>query len=104
MLRPPKIHQHSPFRWELTEPLEETTGSGPTDIDGCGPETHKDRKTLDYHVFTSTWKRFERQFEHEDDIAKGKPEQFEQRWQIEGSLLKFEDRKEHCQGCDGSDY
>lgn len=70
-------------RWELVEPFEETTWSGPTNINDDELHSHtmyEDRDKLDYRVITMKWKQLV-------------PTELERRWRKEGSLLKL---SEHC--------
>jgi hypothetical protein len=70
-------------RWELVEPFEETTWSGPTNLNDDELHSHtiyEDRDKLDYRVITMKWKRLV-------------PTKLERRWRKEGSLLKL---SEHC--------
>lgn len=66
-------------RWELVEPFEETTWSGPTDLndDELHAQTiYEDRDKLDYRIITMKWKRLV-------------PTELGRRWKQEGSLLKL---------------
>jgi hypothetical protein len=66
------------IHWELVEPFEETTWSGPTNIDGADYDIYAKRDKLDYRIVTAKWKR-----------RYPLLEATEQRWREEGSLLKL---------------
>jgi hypothetical protein len=66
------------IRWELIEPFEESSWSGPTNVGGEDREVHSQRDKLDYRVTTLKWKR-----------RSLTTEKIEQRWREEGSLLKL---------------
>ena len=68
--------------WELIEPFEETTWSGPTDIDGHDLDIYAKRDKLDYRIVTVKWRR-------RNPLV----EATEQRWREEGSLLKLTERE-----------
>jgi hypothetical protein len=68
--------------WELIEPFEETTWSGPTDIDGDELDIYAKRDKLDYRIVTVKWKR-------RNHLV----EATEQCWREEGSLLKLTERE-----------
>jgi hypothetical protein len=66
-------------RWELVDPFEETTWSGPTNLNGDdfhADSIYADREKLDYRVIKMKWKRLV-------------PTELERRWRKEGSLLKL---------------
>lgn len=67
------------MRWELVDPFEETTWSGPTNLNGDdfhADSIYADREKLDYRVIKMKWKRLV-------------PTELERRWRKEGSLLKL---------------
>ncbi|KAM0707416.1 hypothetical protein Q7P35_004061 [Cladosporium inversicolor] len=86
-------------RWELVGPFEETTWSGPTDLDDDelhAQTIYEDRDKLDYRIITMKWKRLV-------------PTELEQRWKQKRSLLKLSEpprpiaRTECNKGTAGSD-
>jgi hypothetical protein len=80
-LRSLKIHnpdEDDDIHWELVEPFEETTWSGPTNIDGEDYDVYAKRDKLDYRIVTVKWRR-----------RNPFVEATEQRWREEGSLLKL---------------
>jgi len=80
-LRTLKIHnpdEDDDIHWELVEPFEETTWSGPTNIDGEDYGVYAKRDKLDYRIMTVKWRR-------RNPLV----EATEQRWREEGSLLKL---------------
>ena len=75
-LRSLKIHdpeEGDGIHWELIEPFEETTWSGPTDIDGHDLDIYAKRDKLDYRIVTVKWRR-------RNHLV----EATEQRWREEG--------------------
>lgn len=84
-LRSLKIHdaeESDDVHWELIEPFEETTWSGPTDIDGDELDIYAKRDKLDYRIVTVKWRR-------RNHLV----EATEQRWREEGSLLRLTERE-----------
>ena len=84
-LRSLKIHnpdEDDDIHWELVEPFEETTWSGPTNIDGEDYDIYAKRDKLDYRIVTVKWRR-------RNPLV----EATEQRWREEGSLLKLTERE-----------
>jgi hypothetical protein len=83
--------ENDTIRWELLEPFEEISWSGPTDLGGKDRAIYSERNKLDYRITTMRWKRCE-------DAAK----KIEQWWHEEGSLLKLlgdtaiPDKSEDC--------
>lgn len=73
---------HDDVRWQLIEPVAETTWSGPTDIGFEDKSISQDHDKLDYRVFTLKWKRLDSQL----------PQELEQQWEAEGSLIKTAER------------
>ena len=63
-------------RWELVEPFEETTWSGPSNLGGHEHPIYAHRDRLDYHAIEMKWRRLA-------------PNDLERRWRKEGSLLKL---------------
>lgn len=63
-------------RWELVEPFEETTWSGPTNLGEYEHDIYADREKLDYRVIAMVWRR-------------RVSTEIEQRWKRQGSLLKL---------------
>lgn len=61
-------------RWELVDPCDEITWSGPVNLAGHHHYIYEDREKLDYRVITLKWRRC-------------KATDVEQRWQEAGSLL-----------------
>jgi hypothetical protein len=70
------------IHWELVEPFEETTWSGPTNIDGEDYDVYEKCDKLDYRIVTVKWRR-------RNPLV----EATEQRWREEGSLLKLMERE-----------
>ena len=84
-LRSLKIHEpdeDAGTHWELVEPFEETTWSGPTNIDGEDYSVYAKRDKLDYRIVTVKWRR-------RNPLV----EATERRWREEGSLLKLMERE-----------
>jgi hypothetical protein len=85
-------------RWELVEPFEERTWSGPTNLndDVLHAQTiYEGRNKLEYRVITMKWKRLI-------------PTQLERRWRKERSLLKLSEHsrpvaRAECEGDSGGD-
>lgn len=80
-LRSLKIHnpdEDDGIHWELVEPFEEITWSGPTNIDGEDYDVYAKRDKLDYRIMTVKWRR-------RNPLV----EATEQRWREEGSLLQL---------------
>ena len=92
-LRSLKIHnpdEDAVIHWELVEPFEETTWSGPTDINEDELDVYAKRDKLDYRIVTMKWKR-------RNHLV----EATEQRWREEGSLLKLTEREPPKSSNDG---
>jgi len=64
--------------WELVEPFDETTWSGPTNIGDEARDVYTKRDKLDYRIVTVKWRR-------RNHVVEG----VERRWREEGSLLKL---------------
>lgn len=73
-------------RWDLIEPFEESTWSGPTNLGGQEHDVYAKREKLDYVVVTLKWKL----------RTAATTEQLEKRWRAEGSLLKLVDPAEEA--------
>jgi len=71
-----EANENEDARWELVEPFEETTWSGPTNLGGREHSIYVDRSKLDYRVITMKWKRLV-------------PTELERRWRKERSLLQM---------------
>lgn len=63
-------------RWELVEPCEESTWSGPVNLGGHQHSIYARREKLDYRIVSMKWRRVP-------------TIDLEQRWREEGSLLKL---------------
>jgi hypothetical protein len=64
--------------WELVEPFDETTWSGPTNIGDEARDVYTKRDKLDYRIVTVKWRRRNRVVE-----------EVERLWREEGSLLRL---------------
>lgn len=91
-----EANESEDVRWELVEPFEETTWSGPSNLGGHEHPIYANRDRLDYHAIEMRWRRLA-------------PTELEQRWQKEGSLLKLREpprpiARNECKGdAGGSD-
>lgn len=68
--------------WEVVEPVQETTWSGPVSLGGRVQKVYEGREELDYRVFTVRFRQ---------SCVLREAAKVKERWQEEGSLLKLLD-------------